>query len=90
MKITLKRPVIHGSETIAELTLREEVVAGDMRGLPMRDPPHWDDLLKIAGRLAAQPDSVMARLSFADTSKVIEVVAGFMGAGLETGPTPSP
>lgn len=90
MKIALQKPIAHGSESISELNLREEIVAGDMRGIPMRDPPHWDDLLKIAGRLAAQPDAIMAKLSFADMQEVVLRVAGFMAAGQETGPTPSP
>lgn len=77
------------TETISELKFRNEVVAGDMRGIPVRDPMDYGDLLKIAGRLCGQPDHVINRLSFADMTEVISLVSGFMGSGQETGPTDS-
>ncbi len=86
--LKLKKPIMVGEgEPITELSFRDEVCAGDMRGLAMRDPMHWDDILKIAGRLCGQTDVVMNKLSFADTAKVVEMTGNFMSAGLETGQT---
>lgn len=87
MKYTLKKPIQVGeAQPVTELTFREEVVAGDLRGVPMRDPMLFDDLLKIAGRLCAQPDNVMARLSVEDLMEVAPLVGGFIGASPTTGP----
>jgi hypothetical protein len=84
LKFALKRPVVltEGSAPITELTLREDVCAGDMRGIAMRDPMHFDDMLKIAARLSGQPDAVISKIHFADTMALIEVIAGFLSAGL--------
>jgi hypothetical protein len=88
--VKLTTPIQFGEETIAELRFREEAVAGDMRGIPMRDPMYWDDLLKLAGRLCAQPDAVISKLSMADLQEVVPLVAGFLGGGPATGSAPSP
>jgi hypothetical protein len=90
LKYTLKKPIKLGEgEPITHFVFREEVVAGDMRGIPMRDPMHFEDILKLAGRLCAQPDAVINKMSFADLTEVNQLVAGFIGAGLETGSTAS-
>jgi hypothetical protein len=88
--LKLSSPVAHGSVTVTELNFREKVVAGDLRGVPMRDPMHFDDILKIAGRLCAQPDPVMNALSIEDAMGVVETVGGFIGASQKTGKEPSP
>lgn len=91
MKYVLKNPIQLGEgPAVTELNFREEVVAGDMRGLPMRDPMHWDEILKLASRLSGQPEAVINKLSFRDLTEVTKRVAGFIGAGLETGTTGSP
>ena len=88
-KVVLRKPIQIGEEgaPITELTFRDEIVAGDMRGVPIRDPPYWDDVLKIAGRLCAQPDPVMNKLSMADLQEVFALVNSFTGSGPATGPT---
>jgi hypothetical protein len=90
MKLTLKKPVSHGSEKVAELTFREEVVAGDLRGLKVSAlaDPSVDDLLKIAGRLCAQPDLVMNQLGPEDLGEVAAYVYSFFGSGQRTGSAP--
>jgi hypothetical protein len=94
MKLALKKPIQVGEQgaPIESLTFREEVCAGDLRGMKARslEDPTFDDLLKIAGRLCAQPDLVMSKLSLEDMGEVIKAVAGFMNAGQETGTAPSP
>ena len=87
MKYTLKKPIQFGSQTITELTIREEVVAGDLRGIPLRDPMYADDVLKLIGRLSAQPDVVIQAMSIADFMEVGELVQGFTALGPETGTT---
>lgn len=84
----LKKPIQFGEETITELKFRDEVVAGDLRGVPMRDPMLFDDILRIAGRLCGQPDAVMNKLSFGDLAEVGALVGGFIGAGPEIGNVP--
>lgn len=82
MKITLKDPVQHGSETITELELRAPK-AKDMRGMPLQ--LDWDSMLTLASRCAAQPPSVINELSFADLTQVAEAIGNFIGAGPLTG-----
>lgn len=90
MILKLKEPVTIGSITVTELNFRERVVAGDLRGVPMRDPMYFEDLLKIAGRLCAQPDPVMNALGVEDAMEVVATVGGFIGGSQKTGPAPSP
>jgi hypothetical protein len=90
VKLALKKPIAMGeSLTIAELTFREEVVAGDLRGLKVQSlaDPLMDDLLKIASRLTGQPEVVMSKLGMADLAEVVTLVSGFLNAGPETGTT---
>ncbi len=91
MKYKLKKPIKLGEagELISELVFREEMTAGDMRGIPVRDPMNFEDVCKIAGRLTGQPDAVINRLSIADTGEVVRIVGGFLNAGQETGVEPS-
>jgi hypothetical protein len=86
----LRKPVAVGSETVTELNFRTEVVSGDLRGLKVSalGDPLTDDILKIAGRLCGQPDTVMFRLWFPDQIKVTEMVSNFLSNGLETGTEP--
>lgn len=85
MKLLLKTPVTRGSETISELTLRETMCAGDMRGILIRESMSWDDMLKVAGRLSAQPDDVMFALSMEDAGTLLGLVGGFMSGGPKAG-----
>lgn len=90
MRLALKRPVSVGSVEVTELVFREELVAGDLRGVKASSlsDPTIDDLLKISGRLCGQTDQVMSRLSVDDLGRVLEVVGGFLSGGPPTGPTP--
>lgn len=92
MKLALKKPIRVGETTpeISELTFREEVVAGDLRGIRMSAlaDPSVDDLLKIGGRLSGQPDAVMNRLSPEDFGEVAALVNGFFASGPGTGTKP--
>lgn len=92
MKLALKKPIRVGetSPEITELTFREEVVAGDLRGIKQSSlaDPLIDDVLKIAGRLTGQPDAVMNRLSAEDLAEVMATVHGFFAVGPETGTKP--
>lgn len=89
-KYTLKTPIEFGSQAITELNIRTRIVAGDMRGIPMRDPMFFDDMLKIIGRLTGQPDPVIHNMSIEDLEGVSEILAPFIGTGLPTGSGPSP
>ena len=86
MKYTLKVPIEFGeNQTLTELNLREKVVTGDMRGLPMRDPMHHDEVIKLIARLSAQPDPVIHRMAIADYMEVSAIVARFISPRRETG-----
>ncbi len=88
MKLTLKKPVQNGSVTVTELTFREEMVAGDVRGIIVRTEMTFDDFLKIGGRLCAQPDQVMNSLGMADMLAIIGFVAPLFAGGPSTAPAP--
>ena len=89
MKYVLKKPVKAGNDDVRELTFREEIVAGDMRDIPIGEEGMTvGHLLKIAGRLCGYPELVINKLSLEDTGEVLKIVGGFMNAGPETGPTP--
>lgn len=92
MRYTLKKAIQVGETQppVTELVFREEVVAGDLRGIRMSGlaDPSVDDLLKIGGRLCGQPEAVMNRLSPEDFGEVAAIVNGFFKAGPETGTKP--
>lgn len=96
MRYVLVKPiVIDGNKdapplTITELVFREEICAGDLRGISMAtigDQP--DGCLKLASRLSGQPDAVINRMGMKDTAAVLEVVAGFLDPSPKTGIDPS-
>jgi hypothetical protein len=94
VKLVLKKPVVLDPKAapISELTFREEVVAGDLRGIRAKAlaDPEFDDLLKIAARLCGQPAVVMNALGLEDFGRVTEAVAGFLSGGQPTGTERSP
>jgi hypothetical protein len=91
VKLVLKKPIRLGESTpeITELVFRDEVVSGDLRGIKQSSlvDPLVDDILKIAGRLCAQPDAAMSRLSPEDFGEVLALVNSFFKVGPPTGPT---
>lgn len=90
MKLELKKPIQIGeAAAITHLTFREEICAGDLRGMKVNalGDPSTDDMLKIASRLCGEPDPVLAKLSLADLVEVLGLVSRFLQSGLETGPT---
>lgn len=91
MKYTLKKAIrlTENTPEVAELVFREEVVAGDLRGVKQSSlaDPLVDDILKIAGRLTGQPEAVMNRLSPEDLGEVMALVHGFFLGGQKTGST---
>jgi len=94
VKYELKKPIQVGEkgEPITALVFREDVVAGDLRGLKLgaMGDLATDDILKIAGRLCAQPDIVMNKLSLDDFAEVIKVVLPLLQGGPPTVTAPSP
>lgn len=91
MKIQLKQPILLTPEAtpITELTLREKISAGDVRGLKISalQDPSIDDVLTIAGRLAGQPAAVLNNLAIEDLGPVMEAVYSFLWTGRSTGKT---
>ena len=83
MKITLKKPIPSGSETLTELTLREEIVAGDMRDIELGRMV-FGDIVKLASRLSGQPESVLDKMSSQDLVQVTNAVTDFLGVGRGT------
>jgi len=85
MVLKLKEPILWGSETISELTIRAPK-AKDIRKLP--EKPNTGDIIDLAGRLCGQPPPVMDELSIEDTKAVLQVVGNFMDGGPATGNKP--
>ena len=80
--LKLKEPIQVGSEQITELKFRK-MKAKDIRNLPAA--PNTGDLLNIAGKLCAQPPSVIDELGMEDTVEVLEVVSSFLPGSRPTG-----
>jgi hypothetical protein len=80
--VKLRNPIALGSETIEVLEFRE-LEAGDLFGCSLRGLTIDVDataLLRLAGKLAGQPEGVIKRLKGADIGEVLEVVSGFLEA----------
>lgn len=94
MKYVLKKSIQVGEmgPAVTEFIVREAVVAGDLRGIRMKDlvDPTMDDVLKLIGRLSGQPDVVVNRLSLEDFDFLGAEVMGFFKRGPETGSNGSP
>lgn len=94
MKYTLKKPITVGEkgQPVTELVFREEVVAGDLRGIKLSSMADLtaDEVCKIAGRLCGQPDVVMSRLGIDDFAEVVRIINPFLNPGQPTGSNPSP
>lgn len=71
--IKLSKPVKHGDEFVNQLEA-EEPKAKHIRKFPQ--DPTTDDILKMIGKLTAQPDSVIDELSLKD----VEVCSMFIEA----------
>jgi hypothetical protein len=82
--ITLKNPIIVGSETIDKLTFARPLRAGDLRGVPINDMC-FEHMLLVAGRLCGQPPKVMDKLESEDMLDVLAVISTFLGRGQQTG-----
>lgn len=82
VKITLRKPIVFGSETIKELVLREPT-AKDIR--QMKVPPSTDDMLKLAGNLCGLTPPQIDMLKMKDTMEVLNAVGNFMDDSPETG-----
>lgn len=93
MKYTLKKPITVGEkgQPVTELVFREEVVAGDLRGIKISSMADLsaDEACKIAGRLCGQPDVVMNRLGIDDFGAVLRIIGPFLNPGQPTGSEPS-
>lgn len=74
-KFTLKEPIKQGSEIISELEMRKPK-AKDFRGMSMN--PDVGALLDLAGKLCAQPKSVMDELGVEDMKVILQAVGDFL------------
>ena len=84
IKIALKSPVMHGAEEIRGLVFGREMVAGDLRGISVRDMTH-DDICEVASRITGVPPSVIRSLKMPDYLEVSGVVGGFFDPSPPTG-----
>lgn len=84
VKIPLGSPLMHGEEEIKELVFGREMVAGDLRGISVKDMTH-DDILEVAARISGVPTPALNRLKMKDYQKVAEVVGSFFGDSPPTG-----
>ena len=72
--LPLSSPIKHGQREVTELHL-SELKAKHIRKMPTN--PTMDDVLKVCGQLAAEPDSLIDELSLKDCNKLSEYVQAF-------------
>ena len=84
--IKLTKPIIFGSETISELTLRP-IKGKDYRRL--KATSGMGIILELAGYLSGQVTQVIDELEGEDLQEVILAVSVFMGSSREIGIAPS-
>jgi hypothetical protein len=84
IRITLKSPVMHGSEEIRELVFGREMVAGDLRGVSVGNLMH-EDICEVASRITGVPTPVIRQLKMPDYLQVAATVGSFFGDSLPTG-----
>jgi hypothetical protein len=88
MKYQLKRAIeLTGGEPIFELTLRERLSAGDLRGIKLAalgdlGEMKTEDMLKIIGRLSGRTEPEMNALAPEDLGEIVMLVQGFFSPGL--------
>jgi len=85
--ITLESPLMHGNEEITELKFTREMVAGDLRDVPVRDMTH-NDICTVISRLTGVPAPVIKQLKMPDYQRASEVIASFLTDSPQTGETP--
>lgn len=88
--LRLRYPISFDGTTINELTFRERVCAGDMRGLKIDELAQVDSILRLASRLTGQPDPVLNKLDAVDVIRITEVVTCFFVPGPTSGSGSSP
>lgn len=91
LTLPLTNPIVMGSETVEELEFRE-MTAGDLFGHTLRALTIDMDvasLMRLAARLAGQPEGTIKRLCGTDLGEVLKAVSGFIEALLPSGPTGS-
>lgn len=76
-KIKLSKPIEHGNEEITELCINREPVAGDLRGIPVRDMT-YDHLYEITSRLTGVPSPAIRKLSLKDFVEISAMVTSFL------------
>lgn len=74
--LTLKKPVVLGSETYQSVSLREPT-AKDFRNFPLQ-PSTIGQVMELAKELADCPPVVVDRLAPADMSAVMSAVTDFL------------
>lgn len=77
-RIPLGSPLKHGEEEIKELLFGREMVAGDLRGISVKDMTH-DNILEVASRITGVPTPILKQMKMPDYLQVAEVVGGFFG-----------
>ena len=84
IRIPLKNPLKHGEEDIRELLFGREMVAGDLRGISVRDMTH-DNICEVAARITGVPAPILRQLTMPDYLEVAGVVGDFFGGSPVTG-----
>ena len=97
MRYALKKPiqVTPDAVPVTEITLRESLCAGDLRGIKLGKivsplEMQTEDLLKIIGRLSARSEPEVNALGLEDFAALAEVVGGFLSPGSSPAQTAQP
>lgn len=86
---TLTHPVQHGAETVSTLVFTRKPVAGDLRGMSLRELDKADNLMTLAARLCSVPPSVINQLDMEDFMELGAVLTDFLPGGQRTGSEPA-
>jgi hypothetical protein len=84
IKIRLASPIMHGEKEISELVFGREMVAGDLRGISVKDMTH-DNILEVTSHITGVPTPILQKLKIPDYLEVADVVGDFFGDSLLIG-----
>lgn len=88
-ELKLVYPKKDGDKTIDTLMFTRRPVAGDMRGIKLRDMDLGDHIITLTARLVSYPPSFIAKLDVVDLKKCMDVVNSFFSPGPTTGKRPA-
>lgn len=76
-ELTLRKPVVLGSDVIEVLTFNREPTAGDAASLPVTDMKQGD-FITLLSKVTGQTDVMIKKLSYRDFTDSLEILNYFL------------